>query len=465
MFAVLLASALAVGPEPGRIHSVSDLSHEFTFYMDGRFHRQYIGEHGVDVRNWGTLWKCDLRDANLLVLASEATRVPYDPRTVRHVRRFVEEGGGLVVLSDARSVRDGQAPPVEAVTREFGARFSRTAAEPPLRRPDSPDSAVEFSGGGTLELSSAWRALVRDARGRPVMARRPLGKGQILVAVRGLFGRRPDAGDPLNRVWITPLLLDLVKGKPVDPARPPREHWAVLTRRMGSFVVEFHEGTRPWVDRIVAEYEAVRPVVEQVMGVPPAEGMISRLLILPTGAAGFSSGERIAIGAWWGNYPERRYPMVELIAHEATHSWVVPHPEPVWNEPIATYVGIVVGRRMGMEREADESFRRTLERGRALDPDWTRVDIARPDAPLEVVWAKAYHIFSELERRFGEDALARYFRAKRRLVAADRPAYTLDDSVAVWSRALGEDLFPFFRSLGLDVDPQRTDIPVREEAP
>jgi hypothetical protein len=69
-------------------------------------------------------------------------------------------------------------------------------------------------------------------------------------------------------------------------------------------------------------------------------------------------------------------------------------------------------------------------------------------------------IFEEL-RKETPDVLARYFRAKRRLVDPKKmKRYTADDSVAVLSTAVGRDLFPWFRSLGVKVDRTRTTIPV-----
>ena len=52
--------------------------------------------------------------------------------------------------------------------------------------------------------------------------------------------------------------------------------------------------------------------------------MLKKLILLPTGGGGFSSGVAIGLGGWWGNFPEERYGMVELLGHEATHSWVLP---------------------------------------------------------------------------------------------------------------------------------------------
>ncbi|MBN1420927.1 MAG: hypothetical protein JXP34_19305 [Planctomycetes bacterium] len=38
--------------------------------------------------------------------------------------------------------------------------------------------------------------------------------------------------------------------------------------------------------------------------------------------------------------------------------------------------------------------------------------------------------------------------------------YTADDSVAVLGHAMGRDLFPWFRSLGIRVDRKGTDVPI-----
>jgi len=458
----LLALVCAIAPAPNRIHSISDISHEFTFYMDGRFFRQYIGEaNGADARNWGTLYKLDLKDANLLVLASGPGPVRYDARSIRHVRRFVEEGGAVLIMSDASGLRDGDDLPIQAVADEFGARFDGRKAVPPYRAaPDLEADRIECRPGGALMLKGVWSVLVKDSGGAPMMAERAVGKGHALVAVRGLFGQRPDASDPINAAWITPLLQRLVAARPVDPARPPKGQFAELTRKLDSLTVEFNEGTRRFADAIAKEYFIVRRELCEITGVEPSRGTLTNLLMLPTGGGGFSSGDRIGIGAWWGGYPKNRYPMIELIGHEAGHSWVLPHAEPVWNEPIATYLGIQVGKRLGMP-EAETTLRRTIEAARKLDPEFTKVDISARDAPRDVVWGKTFRIFEELERAYGPNVMARYFRTKRELVPAARRSYSLDDCVAVWSRAVGSDLFPWFRAHGIGVDAGRTDIPAK----
>jgi len=454
LLTLALLSCIPQSAEAPKIHSVCDISQSFTFYMDGRFHTQYLKEVGRDARNWGSLEKLELSNVNLLVLTGGDPRVPYTAAAMKRVKAFAQSGGGVVLMLDGADPM----PPGVALAEAFGARVTRTAAKRPLRGKEAEE--ISFRSGTVLDLDTAWTVLVRDAEDHPVLAKRAHGLGSVLVGSRGLFGQRPDASDPINAAWITPLLVECAQAKSIDPKSPHSSTWAELSKQVGPLTLEYHLGTANFADRIAEEYLAIRPHLVAITGVEPAPGMIKKLLILPTGGGGFSSGERIAIGAWWGNYPEQRYPMVELIGHEAGHSWVLPHPEPLWNEPIATWLGIQVGRRMKMP-EADEALTRQIAKARALDPEFDALDPLAADAPRDLVWGKSFFVFEDLERRFGPGAMAKYFRTKRALVAAGRSRYTMDDCVAVWCEATGEDLFPWFRSLAFDVDAARSDFSKR----
>lgn len=391
---VLLGSARtgsAAGEVP-RVHSICDLSQEFTFYMDGRFHRQYLAEVGQDARNWGSLSRLDLGNVNLLVLTGGHPSIPYAPEALERIEGSAREGGTVLLMADGNPA----GVPGQNVAKRFDASLSVREAEEPLA-----------------------------------------------------------AGDGLD-----PLLVSLASTRVIDPSRPPRSSEAEHRRDLGSLTLEYTDGTAGIADAIYEVYREVYPHLVAITGVEPSPGMNRSLLILPTGGGGFSSGQRIAIGAWWGGFPEQRYPMVELIGHEAGHSWVLPHAEPLWNEPIATYLGIQVGRRLGMP-EAEATLRRQLEKGRAHDPEYQRLDPEAEGAARDLVWGKSYFVFEELEQKYGPGTLAKYFRAKRALVPADRSEYTMDDCVAVWSHALGEDLFGWFRSLAFDVSRTRTDVPLR----
>ncbi|MBK8979741.1 MAG: hypothetical protein IPM29_27915 [Planctomycetes bacterium] len=449
---------------PPRIHSVCDISQEFTFYMDGRFHTQYLQGVARDARNWGSLQRLDLSNVNLLVLTGGDPHIPYTDAAIAHLDEYVRGGGALLLMADGSDPM----PPGTVVAEYFGARLTTTRATRPLRGGPRDgaeplgDGDITLRRGNVLAIADGWQALVMDAADRPLLASRRVGTGTVLIGSRGLFGERPDAKDPINATWVTPLLVEAATRKEIDPRRHHESTWVEHERQLGPLTLEFQDGTAPFAERIAGEYTAVRPHLVAITGVEPAPGMIKRLLILPTGGGGFSSGERIAIGAFWGDYPEHRYPMVELIGHEAGHSWVLPYPEPLWNEPIATWLGIQVGRRLGMP-EAQQTLDRQIRLGRRHDPDYTKVDPLADDAPRDLVWGKSFFVFEELERRFAQDpaeptAMQRYFRTKRALLAPGRGRYSMDDCVGVWSRAVGTDLFPWFRSLAFDVDASRTDL-------
>jgi hypothetical protein len=291
------------------------------------------------------------------------------------------------------------------------------------------------------------------------MARRQVGKGQMLMASRALVGRQPDAKDPINAAWWQPLLRDLVRGKSADPDRPPRAMMPEITTDRDGLRIQHTEYLRPYADEIYGVYQRCRPAMERIMGVPPASGMLTSLILLPTGSGGFSDGRSIGIGVWWGGFPKRQYGMAELLGHEATHSWVLPFPEPMWNEGIATYVGILVGRELGLVDEADASLKSWLDQLKAHDPEMTRYDLTEESQiPHAVHMAKPMWIWEQL-RREKPDAIARYFQAKRRLVEpGSRERYSADDCVAVLSVAMERDLFPWFQSLGVKVERSRASV-------
>ena len=442
------------------IHSLCDLSQSFSFYIDGRFARQYLGGQERDVRNWGTLAKADLSRTNLVVLTGGEAPIPYSRATVDHLVEYVREGGGLLVMADgAEATQQVPVPvPVAALLDRFDLELGLERTKRQTVGHGLPANVeITYRGGRALIPGDGWTNLVSDIDQKPILARRDFGRGQVLVGSRGLFGQRPDASDPINAEWITPLLKRAVSGKRVDPKLRQPRLWAELTEQVGPLTLEFTEGTAPFARAIATEYAAIKPHLRDELGVDLAPGMISNMLILPTGGGGFSSGNRIAIGAFWGNFPERRYPMLELISHEATHSWVLPHPEPLWNEPIATYLGIRIGQRLKLD-EATRTLERQIADARRLDPELDAINPLAADAPREVIWGKSYFVFEELERLHGPGALAKYFQAKRRLVPNDHPRYTMDDCVAVWSAAVDRDLFEWFRELAFDVSRERSGL-------
>jgi hypothetical protein len=447
-----------------RIHCVTDISHDFTFYFDGRFGKNYVVPNGVDVRNWGTLHKYDFRNANLLILQSSASPCVYLPEDIKAVREFLQAGGGVVVLGDYALFRKEKEYNLNELARHFGAEFVNKPVQKPLQGYSilKKETIACYSPKIIkLQKPSAWLVLVKDAKGRVVMARRPVGKGQLLLSSRSLCGHKPDASDPINDSWWKPLLKRITANKAVDPKRRPKHQMPENKTQRERLPIQYSDYMKPYADAIYTVYDQCFPVIQEVMGVPPSKGMLTNLILLPTGGGGFSSGSSIGLAAWWGGFPEKRYGMVELISHESTHSWVHPFTEPMWNEGIATYVGILVGSRMGLEKDANSTLQGWIKGARRHDKDMTKYDLANgKDVPHVVRMAKPMWIFEQL-RKEKPDIVARYFQTKRKLATPDKiKKYTADDSVAVLSIAVGRDLFTWFQSLGITVERGRAKIEI-----
>ncbi|MHC4742881.1 MAG: hypothetical protein ACYS8Z_13275 [Planctomycetota bacterium] len=465
VFGGLLSTILHAGAaKPGRIHCVTDISHEFTFYFDGRFGRNYVGKNGLDVRNWGTLHKYNFDNINLLILQSGASPCEYLPEDIVVVRRFLEKGGGAVVLGDFSLFREEKTYRLNTLMKAFEARFVDERAAKPLKGYSILEKErIESYSPKTIELEKPpdWEILVKGAKGRVAMARRSVGKGELIIASRALCGHKPDASDPINQKWWKPLLREISSGKAVDVRYSPRHQMPENRAQRGRLPVEYSDYMKPYADAVYAVYDQCFPVIEEVMGVPPSEGMLTRLILLPTGGGGFSSGSSIGLAAWWGGFPEKKYGMAELISHESTHSWVHPFTEPMWNEGIATYVGILVGRKMGLAEDADSTLAGWIRGAKRHDPDMTRYDLAGgKDVPHVVRMAKPMWIFEQLSKE-KPDIVAKYFKTKRKLATPEKiKRYSADNSAAVLSVAMGRDLFGWLRSLGISVERSKAEIDI-----
>lgn len=458
------AAVAAAQAEP-RVHAVVDLAHEFTFYADGRFARQYLEGH-KGVTSWGTLFKFDFTNANLLVLLDCAPQLSYWPEDVAAIRSFLGEGGGVVVFGSS----DGG--PQNDLAKKFGASFERGARAPLRAAPALAADRIEGGVGIRLKPDepASWTVLIADAEGRPVAATRKIDKGNLLLLPRAMAGSNPDASDPINAAWLSPLLVRTASGRAVDPAKPFKGRG--LTP--GDYV-EDHDGMRlhysdylkPYARSMFEIARRCKPVIERRMGVPLSEGMASEVGLLATGGGGFSSGKVVGLAVWWGGFPEREDSMIEFVTHESVHSWVLPFGE-IWNEPLATYVGNLAMIDMGYAEEGERRIKATIGRATRIDPEMKLYDLngkgvagapeLKDHQRNDLHWGKAFWIFEQI-RQSRPDWLALYFQAKRRLAVPGKiKHYGPDETVAVLSAALQRDLFPWFREHGFDVDPARSEI-------
>lgn len=449
-----------------KINALVDLSHSFSFYSDGRFATQYLGGQN-SAMCWGNLYDFDLSNTNLLVLLACDDKSPYTKQDIATIKNYVKQGGGLVLLGNATQKSQN------ALASVFGAEFGITSDKSLKANRYTTRKIVSQGKTATLNIlkPKAWDILVQDETGVPVLATSSYGKGTVVVGSRSISGSHPNASDSINTTLWKPLLLDVAKGKQIDAAEAYEGRgWDNLGNRevRGKLDISFTDYLKPYADAMFDISARCMPVIEKRMGIPLSPGMGSKIMLLSTDGGGFSSGESIALAVWWGGFPDKEDSMIEFITHESVHSWVLPFAE-IWNEPIATYVGNLVMIDMGHKEEGEKRIQDVINRAKASDPDFNLYDVDGKSSKAGVVdlptdkvnnvhWGKTYWIWEQLRAK-NSNIVADYFKAKRQYAVKDKvKTYDANNTVAVMSIATGEDLFPWFRSIGFDVERSKADI-------
>lgn len=442
--------------KPASVHAVADLAHEFTFYADHRFDRQYLPEQRGET-NWCNLYNFDFSNTNLLILLGCDDRIEYTDKDLATINSFLKSGGGVVVLASEKSKSQNK------LLKNFGVEFTAEATHPIMASPKISQEPIEGKGGSTMSFDNVknWDVLISDVNQKALMARRKVGKGNLLVSSRSLSGSNPNASDSINKDIWKPLLIEIASGKVIDPFKEFKSLGIddlEYNDDHGTFKLSYNDYLKPSAEAMVDVYKRSMPYVEKRMGVPLSPGMASQVTLLATGGGGFSSGTVVALAVWWGGFPDREDGMIEFLTHEAVHSWVLPFAE-VWNEPIATYVGNLVMMDMGYEEEALRRIKRTIERASKLDPTMKQYDLRgnltgdgkelNRSEKNNIHWGKSYWVLEQL-RKENPTIVADYFKLKRQYAKPDLISkYDINNTVALLSKAMGRDLFEWFNEHGI----------------
>ncbi len=472
-FALCLSAMSVLGEE---VHSVVDLGHEFSFYSDGRFQNQYLPrEKGI--RNWGNIYQIETSNLNLMIFLGCERRLTYTAKDIDYINRFLQSGGGVLLAS--YSGNKGQ----DVLAQSFGASFGPAAKAPyqftPAMKKIAPQAnAVQGGRQSTLLLDKPeeWEILLTDAEDRPLLAQRKLGEGCIVLASRGLFGSNPNGRDNINAEWVSPLLFHAAKNKKVEGHKAlPAGDWNATTTKTSVNGINFFYSdylAHCFEDMVDISNKAL-PLIEKRMGVPLSPGMGGSIGLLATDGGGYSSGKFVGLAVFWENFPVVQHGMYEFLTHEFVHSWVLPHPE-VWNEPIATYVGNLVMTDAGFQEEGNKRIAQNILRAHRIDPTMKLYDIGGNGEPAlqagqknEMHWGKSYWVLEEM-RKLDPQFIASYFKAKRAYVPARLSGrYDMNDTVAIISKALAKDMYPWFNAHGMPCtyDKVKPEIKARLETP
>lgn len=389
----------------------------------------------------------------------------YLPQEREALARFVESGGGLVIVGGGVvSEDDVKRWTLNALISQFGAALSPVA------------DTVEGRRTPTLALGPEWEVRTKGEAGHPVMAQRQYGKGRVVVfsSSRQFFwNRRAKEGAQDSRAVRSKVIAEAVKWAaaglpPVGGSRRlPTEAagggpiYPELEQRVGSVVVYYAKNQHPeLLKTITDDMPAAKRQIEEWQPSRPAEETM--YLILSSGGGG-----GWAVNAYLpkevGIISLNRLGILSIFAHELAHTMAGPtnaEGEVAGRTPIGNtgeaHAGWFQGKINALYREELRGkSNRDCNRMFRYDKKGDALDLAM--APRELRekwgkgkdWTKTWWVWQKLDDRYGPTWYPRWkwVQHTRWQHEPDR-RLTWDEMVEDMSIAVGEDLFPFFRRLG-----------------
>ncbi len=391
-----------------------------------------------------------LRPYDVAIVSGHPERGIRPPETAA-LRRFVERGGGLLIYRRASG----------DLAAAFGFEFLDTAGGAPIR--------LERPGrGGSVWPETTWRidpgpngeAAMTDAQGRPVAAVRRWGRGRVFALNGGRLVRRYRSAEKtaLRRGQLRRIVDWLGALRVGDRSRPRLRtggfglHPGEKQIGTGAFRVRYSENLpATGVEFLSREVPRIFRLLTEEFGT--GAGGKRSLWVLPCRGSGFTSGRTVGV-AGCGSVSSMR----AVLIHEMANSLCFDTPVWLGDGGFSRVMHSRIRRKLGGEtaRRGRLGEKRLLRRWREYEEKNGPYDLSS-GRNYAVGAGKLLYIINELESRHGGNLVRAYFRSarawQRRLKA--RGVKPLDRMAFYFSAATGEDLFPYFRDLGLPVSSGR----------
>ncbi|WOH36602.1 hypothetical protein RI844_14655 [Thalassotalea fonticola] len=483
--ALMLLSSVAVIPAKAseqQINMINDVSHHYSFFYAWKNPNSFGGKYGyVDwnnnqqfIQSQATISTINLTDINLFnVLLGANQDLLYTAKDVAHLNKYLTAGGGLFLVNTAIMQ---ESPNARALLQEYGVAIAKEMSNGRIFSADGEEYEISKQVNLlALDDKYEWEVLAADESDNPVIATREQGKGHVTVSSFSPFKRIQTKGKQLaddfrfpNYELMQPIFKQTASGKTVKKEINLDSIPTDKVKDMGSFQIRYTDYSAHIVEKVLKDYNVIYPELEKYMGVPMAaghgEGEIFAIDLLATGGGGVSYGKRIGISMFKDNY-------FGILGHELTHSWVLPHGEPLSGEGIAIHVGsktqALASKKIGYEKGVKIGSTTLTNRiSKAVKAEgfkqWDPINMSAKEGisfGKTITHGKYLYIIDHFETTYGEDVVARYFQLKRKLVPATEFNFTGHDSVWLWSKATGEDQFTYFQKLGIAADKAKVAIP------
>jgi len=503
---VLLAASLAQAQRPQLIRLYRDESRALPLGSPvwTTLHRS-AGYHvtvGMDLLDYGRLKCCDV-----IIVWNSVETISYDPVELDAVTRFVQEGGGLLLVGNpalsrpttarasflkgrfrnlqklpdssfsmnqlsglydvrfANGMRPGE--PIYQTTTEpnHGINVSLLQARQPLAplicNNASVQTLVEAHGGpavvavehgaGRVIICSASRLLMKQGS----LAERKLGKTDTVL------GAQKKLVDGWLR-WLAARRFSTIAKEPPLPGRVlPR-----VEKELDNAVFYYIPQVEPRATEILADWDRIWADFSDYTGLESpmacAPGDLRRhkmeVYIRPAMGGGYAGAREVALAAFGDEWRA-----TAVLGHEVGHK-LLGAPTSSMSEGFAQWMNFRGLRATGRTVVADERLQQALAEYRRADPTGRELDLA--DGMTDITKSKACQgkwlwVLLELEKNHGDDFIRRYVKSLRAGVPLDgshhkrvgtkRVKVTMEDLVFHMSQAAGLDLAPWFRDLGITV--------------
>lgn len=443
-----------------------------------------------------------LADYDVVVIGDIPNRIAYTQDELAALERFVSEGGGLLIAGNPMSHRapgetgahrlpDGRWKveelrrmradnhPLVQVSELFGISFANArAVDTPQFDPEWPPhqelnmEATSFRQGmdvllpqrkDVAQLITVSQAPVAIAlshgRGRVIIT----GAGRLFRVVKPIRGITVEQAETIKEAQFALLecwIRWLAQGRPAGPRRQPINlpnvvNPPTLFERPGVRIMGLQQLQSKAHD-LVGVWDQAWPHLSQLTGAktpfthhPELDDMATlNVTLLPTKQGGFSGGTRVAIAAL--REPDG---LLGILAHEVGHK-LVSGCNTATSEGFAEYVNYRARLAAGFAESARSKFQENMKAFRDVDPTGKELDLANLEIVREsgrACQGKWMYIVDYLDQKYGKGFLARYCAASARRKRAGEKV-TMAHHVTCFSEAAGEDLTPWFRSMGITVE-------------
>jgi len=458
---------------------IIDGSLEFTFlwstdWWEGTLAKSYLQPMGFEYTLSQETLDSTVFNYDVLVIEQTTVNIQVSKPLGRLIQGYVNHGGGLLLVGKGWAWQNiaphspNEAYPVDYIASFFGIQFTTaTAAKPYTVLPHEITTGVsDFDNGtsaaGILLLPSGAEVLVKDGQGRPILGALRYGNGRVVALAENDCLAPQLPGTPRNVLLLQNALSWLKAGMAAQntgmaiPYRiyPERS----LTLGGATLLYAASLGTR--AQFLLTRFPTVYGALRGLMGTELTR--LIRVVALASGGGGYSGGNEIGVGVLASDY----YTLA-VLAHELTHSWVLPGYEELWmGEGWASLAAIRVTTGMGYESNAraerasfDGSFRQ-------VDPTGTQLDLSTSSHAYEpgyppgpAYMGKCMWVIETLENQFRKDLMKRYVRLKRKYLTEGTTMFT-DRTVYFLSLAAGYDLYAYFQRIGTTALVPKSVLPV-----